>query len=94
MDAAPPQQLIESMDGKVWLVHCAEKDVPTIKNQHLITNISPSGDPVLPACLRILSKQQPFASAVYQPILLWRTAMYICSVMNPILFSYKHEPAE
>ena len=64
MDAAPPQQLIESMDGKVWLVHCAEKDVPTIKNQHLITNISPSGDPVLPACLRILSKQQPFASAV------------------------------
>ena len=64
VDAAPPQQLIESMDGKVWLVHCAEKDVPTIKNQHLITNISPSGDPVLPACLRILCEQQPFASAV------------------------------
>ena len=64
MDAAPPQQRIESMDGKVWLVHCAEKDVPTIKNQYLITNISPSGDPVLPACLRILSEQQPFASAV------------------------------
>ena len=64
MDAAPPQQLIESMDGKVWLVHCAEKDVPTIKNQYLITNISPSGDSELPACLRILCEQQPFASAV------------------------------
>ena len=64
VDAAPPQQLIESMDGKVWLVHCAEKDVPTIKNQHLITNISPSGDSEFPACLRILCGQQPFASAV------------------------------
>ena len=64
VDAAPPQKLVENMDGKVWLVHCAEDDVPTIQNQYLITNISPSGDPALPACLRILCGQQPFASAV------------------------------
>ena len=64
VDAAPPQKLVENMDGKVWLVHCAEDDVPTIQNQYLITNISPSGDSELPACLRILCGQQPFASAV------------------------------
>ena len=64
VDAAPPQKLVENMDGKVWLVHCAEDDVPTIQNQYLITNISPSGDSEFPACLRILCGQQPFASAV------------------------------
>ena len=64
VDAAPPQKLVENMDGKVWLVHCAEDDVPTIQNQYLITNISPSGDSALPACLRVLCEQKPFASAV------------------------------
>ena len=64
VDAAPPQKLVENMDGKVWLVHCTEDDVPTIKNQYLITNISPSGAPELPVCLRVLCEQQPFTSAV------------------------------
>ena len=64
VDAAPPQRLIENMNGKVWLVHCTEDDMPTIKNQYLITNISPSGDSELPVCLRVLCEQQPFTSTV------------------------------
>ncbi len=40
VDNAPPHELTKKIDGKVWLVPCAESDVARMQSEHRVTNIS------------------------------------------------------
>ncbi|MBR4742718.1 MAG: ATP-binding cassette domain-containing protein [Oscillospiraceae bacterium] len=58
VDSAPPHFLTEKIAGSVWIVPCAESDVPAMQNRFRVTNISrdeTTGD----VLLRILSDTQP-----------------------------------
>lgn len=62
VDCAPPHELTRKIEGKVWLLPCAEREVQQWQERFRVTNISreeESGD----ALLRILSEKAPSDAA-------------------------------
>ncbi len=62
VDNAPPAELINKIDGSVWLVPCAEGDVSEMQNQFRVTNISrdkQTGE----VLLRVLAGEKPEGNA-------------------------------
>ncbi len=55
-DNAPPAELIKKIEGKVWIVPCAEADVPLMQERFRVTNIIKNDTGV---SLRILSDTKP-----------------------------------
>jgi ABC-type multidrug transport system ATPase subunit len=58
VDNAPPVELLQKIDGSVWLMPCTESEVPDMQNRFRVTNIShdeTTGEVVL----RVLSDKQP-----------------------------------
>lgn len=58
VDNAPPHELIKKIDGKVWLVPCAEADVQGMQDRFRVTNIArdeKSGE----ILLRVLADTRP-----------------------------------
>lgn len=58
VDNAPPQELTQKIEGKVWILPCDESDVTVLQAKWRVTNISkdPEKGSVL---LRILSDEKP-----------------------------------
>ncbi len=54
--SAAPVQLCQSLQGKVFEVHCAEADWETICGGYTVSNLTKQEDFV---CVRIVSKEQP-----------------------------------
>ncbi len=62
VDNAPPHELTKKIEGRVWLVPCAEADVAKMQGAHRVTNISrdeESGEVVL----RVIADEKPTDTA-------------------------------
>ena len=57
VDNAPPQELMKKINGKVWLVLCAETDVQMMQDKFRVTNIARDEESAV--TLRVLSEIQP-----------------------------------
>jgi ABC-type multidrug transport system ATPase subunit len=62
VDNAPPAELINKIDGSVWLVPCAEGDVSEMQNQFRVTNIS-RDEQTGEVLLRVLAGEKPEGNA-------------------------------
>ncbi len=58
VDNAAPTELMKKIDGSVWLVPCAESEVPQMQNRYRVTNIS-RDEQTGEVLLRILSDVRP-----------------------------------
>ena len=58
VDNAPPLELVKKIDGKVWLVLCAETDVQMMQDKFRVTNIA-RDEETSAVILRVLSEIQP-----------------------------------
>ena len=58
VDNAPPQELMKKINGKVWLVLCAETDVQMMQDKFRVTNIA-RDEETSAVTLRVLSEIQP-----------------------------------
>lgn len=58
VDNAPPHELVKTIDGKVWLVSCAESEVQTMQDKFRVTNIA-RDEETSAVILRVLSEIQP-----------------------------------
>ena len=58
VDNAPPQELMKKINGKVWLVLCAETDVRMMQDKFRVTNIA-RDEETSAVTLRVLSEIQP-----------------------------------
>ena len=58
VDNAPPHELVKKIDGRVWLVPCAESEVQTIQDRFRVTNIA-RDDQTGEVLLRVLSDTLP-----------------------------------
>ena len=58
-----PLSLSQSMRGKVWDAVVPAKDIDFIQTRHRVTNLSPHGDDLSRAVLRILSDEKPMSEA-------------------------------
>ena len=58
VDNAPPAELMKKIDGSVWLVPCAEEEVPRMQNRFRVTNIS-RDETTGEVILRVLSGEKP-----------------------------------
>ena len=58
VDNAPPHELVKKIDGKVWLVLCAETDVQMMQDKFRVTNIA-RDEETSAVILRVLSEIQP-----------------------------------
>ena len=58
VDNAPPHELVKKIDGKVWLVLCAETDVQMMQDKFCVTNIA-RDEETSAVLLRVLSEIQP-----------------------------------
>ena len=61
-DNAPPAELMKKIDGRVWLVPCAEEDVPRLQSEFRVTNIS-RDETTGEVLLRALSGTRPQENA-------------------------------
>ena len=61
-DNAPPAELMKKIDGRVWLVPCAEEDVPRLQSEFRVTNIS-RDEQTGEVLLRVLSGERPQENA-------------------------------
>ncbi len=62
VDDAPPYELIQKIEGKVWSVPCSESEVQTLQEHFRVINIA-RDDEARGVRLRVLSENQPKASA-------------------------------
>lgn len=62
-DNASPEELMHRIDGKVWLLPCAEGDVVGIQRERMVTNIS-RDEKTGKVILRIISDEKPGDDAV------------------------------
>ena len=62
VDNAPPYELTQKIEGKVWILPCAETEVQKLQKSYRVTNIARDEDSgnVL---LRVLSDDKPDVSA-------------------------------
>jgi len=58
VDNAPPHALTEKIVGSVWIVPCAESDVPDMQNRFRVTNIS-RDEQTGEVLLRVLNEDKP-----------------------------------
>lgn len=58
VDNAPPHELVKKIDGRVWLVPCAESEVQAIQDRFRVTNIA-RDDQTGEVLLRVLSDTLP-----------------------------------
>ena len=58
VDNAPPHALTEKIAGSVWIVPCAESDVPDMQNRFRVTNIS-RDEQTGEVLLRVLNEDKP-----------------------------------
>ena len=58
VDNAPPHILTEKIAGSVWIVPCAESDVPDMQNRFRVTNIS-RDEKTGEVLLRVLNEEKP-----------------------------------
>ncbi len=58
VDAAPTHELTKQIDGKVWIVPCAEPEVPSLQNKLRVTSIS-RDERDGRVLLRVLAKEKP-----------------------------------
>lgn len=76
VDNAPPHELTEKIEGKVWLVPCAENEVALMQEHHRVTNIS--RDEVTGAVLlRVIADDPPTDSSRTVPPTLEDYYLYI-----------------
>ena len=58
VDNAPPHALTEKIAGSVWIVPCAESDVPDMQNRFRVTNIS-RDEQTGEVLIRVLNEDKP-----------------------------------
>ncbi len=58
VDAAPTHELTKKIEGKVWIVPCAEPEVPSLQNKLRVTSIS-RDERDGRVLLRVLAKEKP-----------------------------------
>ncbi len=61
VDNAPPHELTKKIEGKIWLVPCAEAEVTAMQSSHRVTNIS--RDEEGGVTLRVLADEKPSDNA-------------------------------
>ncbi len=57
-DSAPPHVLTEKIAGAVWIVPCAEREVPALQNRFRVTNIA-RDETTGEVLLRVLNREKP-----------------------------------
>ncbi|MBO7405134.1 MAG: ABC transporter ATP-binding protein, partial [Clostridia bacterium] len=62
VDNAPPSGLMKKIEGKVWLLPCAEEEVQVLQNRFRVTNIS-RDETTGEVLLRVLNEAKPSDSA-------------------------------
>ena len=62
VDNAPPSGLMKKIEGKVWLLPCAEEEVQTLQNRFRVTNIS-RDETTGEVLLRVLCEARPTGNA-------------------------------
>ena len=56
-----PDEIIHTIDGKVWECSVANKEVPSLENRYNIGNMRTEGENTI---LRIISEEKPLENAV------------------------------
>ncbi|MBR6426926.1 MAG: ATP-binding cassette domain-containing protein [Clostridia bacterium] len=62
VDSAPPHVLTEKITGSVWIIPCAEAEVPVLQNRFRVTNIA-RDETTGKVLLRVLNEEKPSESA-------------------------------
>ncbi len=58
VDNAPPHELTKKIDGKVWIVPCAEREVQSMQDRFRVTNIA-RDEQTGEVLLRVLAEDKP-----------------------------------
>ncbi|MBR4204841.1 MAG: ATP-binding cassette domain-containing protein [Clostridia bacterium] len=61
-DSAPPAVLLKKIEGGVWIVPCAESEVPAMQDRFRVTNIA-RDETTGEVLLRVLHREKPAESA-------------------------------